>query len=225
MAKSKKTRAEEYAELPIEDITRTKATKEGIGQLVKIVSVMRQGYHRRMTAIERANEYSYAGDKYSREQSDDPTIRSKVNELIKTGTEGSGYATARNWLIHEFARYQAFYESKTSSLTGIREVNREQDIRIFGKNEAGEPLGTLTLGERRVYWALYNDFASGQHAAEVSNRGSKVVQRDFGQFIRSGKISIPINWISERASGDLPRRDLMSFLSKMGYDISKEELM
>lgn len=207
MAK-KKTRAEEYAEIPIEFITQFKTTPEDMAELIKMVNTMRQGFRRRVAQFERAGEYSYAADKYARDY--DPTVRN----LIK----GKSPAEARNILVHEFARYQSFFEAKSSSLEGIRKINRDQDIRIFGESD-GEPLGTLTLGERRAYWAMYSEFLNSNEAL-VRRQGSDRIQQMLADFTTDkARFNIPDDWSSKM--GGLPYLDLLNYLQNTkGLNIS-----
>lgn len=230
----KKTRAEEYAEIPIEVITLIKADKQGIKELVRYVSTMRQGFKRRANQIKRAGMYSYAADKYARDPDDDPAIRQRVNEIIsdslKNGqTIGEANARARNWLVHEFARYSSFFESETSTLTGISDVNRRQDIAIFGKTEEGDPKGTLNLGERRAYWALFNEFAVGDNTAATFNRyGSHRMQTIIGEFVKykpneeedeEKPFSVPSDWSGKPGDQGFytPHQALREWMAANGY--------
>ena len=64
----------------------------------------------------------------------------------------------RNQMIMEIVKAQKFFQSKTSTVAGARQVNREQDIRLFGKNEQGLPNRVMTETERRRFWEVYEEY-------------------------------------------------------------------
>lgn len=76
-----------------------------------------------------------------------------------------------NQLLYELARFQAFFNSKTSSVAGINRVNREQDRRIFGKSG-----GTMSDDERKNYWAVYNEFMNQNRSLSTMLSSSQVQQ-------------------------------------------------
>ena len=80
----------------------------------------------------------------------------------------------------EFFKLQAFLEYKTSKYSGAAKVQRAQDIRLFGKNEEGEPKRTLTLKEREDFWALYNEYVK-QHASDIL--GSRMSSTRIQQYL------------------------------------------
>ena len=124
------------AEMAYEDIAKTKGSENGIKQLSRYVNILRRGLAIRVAQIEKAGEYSYALDKL--EQANLKNI--PASQIGK----GRSLKDRRNLLLQEIARYQTFFEEKTSTIEGIREVNRKQDVRIFGETETGQPKDTLT---------------------------------------------------------------------------------
>lgn len=189
---SKKTRSEQYAEIPIEEIVKMTTSPEDIKELIKMVNTMRSGARVRIQSIERAGMYSYAADKFA------PSEKT-VREMLK----GKTPTEQRNILVHEFARYQAFFESKSSSKTGIRDIEREQDIRIFGADENGNPRATLSRDDRMRFWALYAEYANS-HAVEVTRYGSDRIQQMIAEFA----IQKPEH------EGDFPFQKMLDFLEE-----------
>lgn len=185
-------RSEQYAATPIEKIVRMTTSKEDIKELIKMVNTMRSGARARIKSIEKAGLYSYAADKFA------PSEKT-VRELLK----GKTPVEQRNILVQEFARYQSFFESKTATKEGIRDIEREQDIRIFGKDEAGNPRATLSRDDRIRFWSLYAEYANS-HAVEVAKYGSDRIQQMVAEFA----IQKP-----ER-DGDFPFQKMLDFLEE-----------
>lgn len=104
-----------------------------------------------------------------------------------------------NWnqLLIELAREQSFFQSQTSTLTGIQELNREQDSRIFGIDDEGNPRGTMSPDERRRYWELYNEFQS-QKNVESSRFGSNDTQRMLGEMMLKGEDGVQLTTLFDR---------------------------
>lgn len=146
MAKKKKlTKAEQIAKMSIEIFSKIKNDEAGRKDLIQYVRTLRSGYNRRVSSFKRKGLKSYA--QMSLEKSVPNSIRNTpVNKLT------------RNQLILEIARYSKFFNDATSSESGIKEINRQQDIRIFGKDKRGRPLKTMTQEEREKYWDLYEEF-------------------------------------------------------------------
>ena len=163
-------RSEEYASTPIEEVVKKTTSAADLKELVKMVNVMRSGAKARIKSIEKAGLYSYAADKFA------PSEKT-VREMLK----GKTPVEQRNILVQEFARYQAFFESKSSSKIGIAEIEREQDIRIFGADENGNPRATLSRDDRMRFWALYSEYANS-HAVKVTKYGSDRIQQMIAEF-------------------------------------------
>ncbi len=161
MAKKKMTQAEKISQIPIEDIVRLSG-KEGRKQLEKYVSTLRQGYNRRVASFQRKGLVSHA------QIALEGTVpETKPVQLTKM---------TRNQLVLEFARYSKFFQDKTSSEAGIKEVNKEQDVRIFGADSRGRPNRTMTDMERQKFWSLYEEYNNQQPTA-TSRYGSESIQQ------------------------------------------------
>lgn len=155
MAKRKKlTIAERLENEPFENLIRGMDEKS----LRKFISSARRSHTIRLKEISKAGEVSQAQIQYD--------------------ARGKRLATSKmNWnqLVLELAKETTFFKAETASLEGIRRVNRDQDARIFGTDEKGDPVRTMSAEERKRYWELYEEF---QRSKPVSSRyGSSSEQR------------------------------------------------
>lgn len=160
MATRKQTQAEKIASMPIENITRMSANERKT--LEKYVRTLRSGYKRRVQSFVRKGLVSHAQIAFEGTIPDKKPV-----QLTKM---------SRNQLILEFARYAKFFNDVTSSEAGIRKVNREQDIRIFGQDKKGRPRRTMTYQERQKFWGLFEEYEN-QHPTATSRYGSESIQQ------------------------------------------------
>lgn len=160
---ARKPRYEQIAEIPIEEIAKLKAKNpDDMKKLARYVNTLRRGFHARVKQIKKANLYSYAVEARGE--------RSKLKDIPASKiTKGRDPSSARNALLSEFAKYQQFFEDKTSTVEGVLEANREQDKLIFGVDDEGNPLGTLNDKQRVEFWSAWSEFQN-QNANLVSTR-------------------------------------------------------
>lgn len=172
----KKTVAEKLAETSWEDISRLTTSAEDMKTLMRYVDTMRQGMKRRVQMFNRRGIFSYAADSLDTMNIKNEPARNIVNQIMKSkaGPGKSKLATARNALIAEFAKYQQFFNSQTSSLEGIALVNAEQDKRIFGGEYQKK---SMTDEERKVFWHMYEDFMESPSFARTASMTSETVQQ------------------------------------------------
>lgn len=160
MAKRKQTQAEKIASIPIEQIIKMSGKERKT--LENYVRTLRGGYKRRVQSFARKGLTSHAQIAF------EGTIPDKKPVQLTQMT--------RNQLILEFARYSKFFNDVTSSEAGIKKVNREQDIRIFGQDAKGRPRRTMTDTERQKFWSLYEEYEN-QHPTASSRYGSESIQQ------------------------------------------------
>lgn len=160
MAKRKQTQAEKIASIPIEQIIKMSGKERKT--LENYVRTLRGGYKRRVQSFARKGLTSHAQIAF------EGTIPDKKPVQLTKMT--------RNQLILEFARYSKFFNDVTSSEAGIKKVNREQDIRIFGQDAKGRPRRTMTDTERQKFWSLYEEYEN-QHPTASSRYGSESIQQ------------------------------------------------
>ncbi len=172
----KKTVAEKLAETSWEDISRLTTSAEDMKTLMHYVDTMRQGMNRRVQMFKRRGIFSYAADSIDSMNIKNESAKNIVNRIMKSkaGPGKSKLATARNALIAEFAKYQQFFNSQTSSLEGIALVNAEQDKRIFGGEYQKK---SMTDEERKTFWHVYEDFMESPSFARTASMTSETVQQ------------------------------------------------
>lgn len=159
--KKKLTRAEQISNIPMEQVMKLSG-KGGRKKLEGYVKSLRFGYKRRAQSFAKKGLISHA--------------QIALEGTLPPGKQVQLTKMTRNQLILEFARYSKFFQDVTSSEEGIRKVNREQDIRIFGTDQKGRPKRTMTDAERQKYWSLYEEYQNQQPTAN-SRYGSESIQQ------------------------------------------------
>lgn len=98
----------------------------------------------------------------------------------------------RNQAYLELAKFKSFFEARTSTVSGARAVNREQDIRIFGGRKIGGrtvPLNSMSEYERQRFWAAYDEFYSSDATrAYTAALSSETIQQAIGTMISMDRI-------------------------------------
>lgn len=166
MATRKQTQAEKIASMSIENITRMSGKERKT--LEKYVRTLRAGYKRRIQSFARKGLISHAQIALEGSIPDKKPV-----QLTKM---------TRNQLILEFARYAKFFSDVTSSEAGIKKVNREQDIRIFGQDAKGRPRRTMTDKERQKFWSLFEEYENQSPTAN-SRYGSESIQQQIADAL------------------------------------------
>lgn len=82
-------------------------------------------------------------------------------------------------------RIQEFFRAKTSSVSGAREVARDQDARLFGVNQYGRPNYRMTKDERTRFWSDYEEFMNQNPRW---SQGSYKVQEALSELKRDGQL-------------------------------------
>ena len=201
MATPKKTRAEQTAEIPWEELVKLKAKNpEDMKKLRSYVNLLRQGYNRRIAEFKRKGIFSYAAD---------AAKKSKVKNIPVTQlTKGMSPDRARNTLLAEFAKYQQFFQSKTSNIAGIREVNAEQDKRIFKDSTTRS---TMNDDERETFWSLFEEFNSNAGITKTAYMTSSRIQ----QYIAEAQFSGGLDSAEDTESAD---EEDAKFAEKFGIE-------
>lgn len=149
---NKMTKAEKIARTPVEEISRL-AGEAGRKKLINDIKLLRASYKRRVGSFKRKGLVSHAQLALERQM---PKTRPvQLTEM------------SRNQLILEFYKYADFFNAETSTEAGIKKVNREQDIRIFGANKRGLPKKTMSAEERILFWDTYEEYIN-QFPADIN---------------------------------------------------------
>lgn len=156
-----KTQAEKIASIPIETIS--KMGKQDRLKLEGYIKALRKGFVRRVASIHKQNLVSHAEIAFL-----SGTRQLSLPDRLED--------FSRNQLIFEFARYSEFFKNKTSTVSGIKEVNKQQDSHIFGTDKRGNPKQTMNSQERMLYWIVYDEFLN-QNPLATSKYSSESVQQ------------------------------------------------
>lgn len=187
----RKTKAEILSEKPLEEISKM-MKPENIAQLRKDLTILRAGYRRRIGSFERKGLSSYA--------------QIALERSIPEGSLRDIKKMSPNQLVLEYARYSKFFRDVTSNEKGIRDVNRMQDIRIFGADNRGNPLRTMTPEERESFWELYDEF-------------KKQYKEDFSKY-QSGRVMSMLGTMEFENGADSP--DFLEQLNKLKEKLESE---
>lgn len=190
----KQTKAEALARFPIEQVMKLSGPS-GRLELEGYVRLMRSSYKRRVQSFARKDLVSYA------QRSFESSLPSKKPPALKKMT--------RNQLLYEYFRYAKFFSDETSTEKGIKKVNREQDIRIFGATKSGRPKRTMTRAERETYWDLYEEYVHQQPNA-TSRYGSNSIQQQLADAVFGNE--------------QIDTENLVSFLDKLHTRIVNAKL-
>lgn len=107
-------------------------------------------------------------------------IYSPALDKMQTYYEQNGVQStekmSRNKMQAELFRIQEFFNSETGDVKGARRIMREQDARIFGVNEKGNPIKRMTLEERTKFWSVYEEFMKSNPRYDNVYQSGKVQQ-------------------------------------------------
>lgn len=150
-------------------------------EVVQLLNQVRHTFNIRQGQLEKVKKNVYS-----------PALE-KMEEYYEENGATPVSKISRNKAINEIARIQEFFNAKTSSVKGAREVMRQQDIRIYGKNELGNPVHRMTVEKRAKYWSVYDEFLSTYKNAEAIFGSDKIQQflgervtKKKGKFIKDG---------------------------------------
>lgn len=215
---SRISKGELYARQNIEDIQKMKGDLDTFRAQIK---TMRALATRRMNQIDKGYDekykrkwgrgfrtvtrhvtpYSYALDKFK-----DAVQKRKEDGVMRTLSKMDYLQLLSEWRI-----LSSFLTSETSTIAGIQNVNRRQDLMLFGANEEGNPLGTMTDEERKVFWALYDEFKL-QDATLYALLTSKPTLRHLG-VVTNNKDSNFWAELQKQAKKPAKKRNLMQLLN------------
>ena len=185
---ARKSITQKVLEMSIEDIG-----QQNKSTLAKYYKSMRSALGKRMKTFREAGEFSHAYNVYEREFKKE--IPMKVSEM----TQGR--------LQKEVVRLKKFFEGETSTVEGAQEVNRRQDVMVFGTIPGTNmPNRTMSLGERQEYWDLYDEWYAQEYETHPKLQSSEI-QNTLADLMFAGKgdfnsmlLTEKLAFLSERAS-------------------------
>lgn len=209
---ARKSITQKVLEMSVEDIG-----QQNKSTLAKYYKSMRSALGKRMKTFSEAGEFSHAYNVYEREFKKE--IPMKISEM----TQGR--------LQKEVVRLKKFFEGETSTVEGAKEVNRRQDLMIFGAIPGTNiPNRTMSVTEREEYWNLFDEWYSQEYethpklqSSEIQNTLADLMYAGTGEF-NSMLLTEKMAFLSERASEahemDL-RRKSSSVLRGKGSDFAR----
>ena len=185
---ARKSITQKVLEMSIEDIG-----QQNKSTLAKYYKSMRSALGKRMKTFREAGEFSHAYNVYEREFKKE--IPMKVSEM----TQGR--------LQKEVVRLKKFFEGETSTVEGAQEVNRRQDVMIFGAIPGTNiPNRTMSVTERKEYWDLFDEWYAQEYethpklqSSEIQNTLADLMYAGTGEF-NSMLLTEKMAYLSERAS-------------------------
>lgn len=180
----KKTYAEKFAATSFDEISSWSEKR-----MRKELKQARYAVNRRLASFKSRNMTSAAAIEYLGTGGLKPVRSTKSrSDVAKENRSKNPEAMSRNQLYLELARIHSFFNAKTSTVKGQSEVNRAQDIAIFGSDEKGNPLYTMTSREREDYWSVYMEFYNQNKNLFALHGTSENVQKIIGSLQVNGEL-------------------------------------
>ena len=209
---ARKSITQKVLEMSIEDIG-----QQNKSTLAKYYKSMRSALGKRMKTFREAGEFSHAYNVYEREFKKE--IPMKVSEM----TQGR--------LQKEVVRLKKFFEGETSTVEGAQEVNRRQDVMIFGAIPGTNiPNRTMSVTEREEYWNLFDEWYEQEYenhpqlqSGEIQNTLADLMYAGTGEF-NSMLLTEKLAFLSKRASDEhdeMLRRKSSSVLRGKGSGFAR----
>lgn len=148
-----------------------------------MVREAREAMSKVTTALEKAS--------YTKSGKQSPTFYSAAYENFNEWVQGhfgirstAPSKMKRVEAIAELQAYKKFFGSKSSTVSGAREIMLQQDARIFGVDEAGKPLKRMTRKERENFWSLYDEFLTSDTYAALGYANYPKLQQEIGKIVK-----------------------------------------
>lgn len=123
------------------------------------------------------------------DHADSKRYKQKYNTLVNRLKKMDFDKMSRNKQYLELAKMQQFFQSETATLRGAYRVNKEQDIRIFGKGKYGLPLDTMDDKTRTKYWEVYHEYENAHEGMLGTPQHSETFQILLGEMMKSGQVT------------------------------------
>lgn len=167
----------------IQNVTPEEIGKMKEGELEKLVTATRKQVERRIKRIEKSGLYSHAADAYEKKIVDHDRLPDPRVMTI-------------NQMRAEMSSHQSFLSAKTSTIKGIKDVNKQQDLRIFGSKTPGgkTPKYTMNREERTKFWKFYNEFEHQHKRASFdSTRVQQLISEEIDNLGPNASIGAILN--------------------------------
>lgn len=124
----------------------------------------------------------------------------KMEDYYNDSPQKAPTKTSRQKLLEEAFRLQGFFQSKTATVKGAREVSKEQDARLFGtKIVKGKevPKYRMSRQQRENFWNLYDEFLNQNKTALYRFGSNRIQQYLASMFERKSSFEITPERLNE----------------------------
>lgn len=216
MAKKISAKMQNTAVKKITEMTKSDIKRMSAKEAKAILSAVRQEVNQRMEKLGRASSKNF----YSAEYEHQKDWVSDHWESAKT----SPSRLRREQAVAELERAHDFLNAKSSTVSGSRDIMRQQDERIFGVNElTGKPNARMTREQRENFWALYDEFLSGDSTESVGWKRYSTLQMEIGKYIKERRRDESGRYI--KFDFETAYRELREILSDDDYDTRADSLL
>jgi len=125
--------------------------------------------------------------------------------------------------VAELQAYRKFFASKSSTVSGAREIMKQQDARIFGTDDSGKPLKRMSRVQRENFWALYDEFLTSDTYAALGYANYPKLQQEIGKIVKQRRKDPETGKYKGFDLGDA-MKELSRRLGGDDYDTSEDDL-
>lgn len=188
-------RGEKLARITVKEIVNTPVenySKMKTEEMEKTLNAFRVQLKRRLNNLDKGGHYSYAfqglyeslGKEESQLEKDADT--DKVKHISLMSTLQDTRTMSRNQMLHEIAAIQSFFLAKTSTVSGIKIVNKDQDKRVFE-----DTYTSMTDDQRERYWKF---IAEAERIMPLSGRSELYASTQIQNMMANLKIELGLNF-------------------------------
>lgn len=183
----------------------------------------RYAYQRRTQQFKRQHVSSYAEIAF--EMARGGMYRDENGELLKKRMKNKPVdKMTRNQAYHELAQIQHFFQSESSTVEGARNINAQQDMRIFGTTMyRGKkiPIQQMTDYARERYWAAYEEFQTNEISRKfLGALQSETIQQALGIITVASRAGFPTAQDEEAGFGS--RTDFIEKVLAMAVELNEK---
>lgn len=164
----------------VKNLDPAEISKLSKSQMIDLLRKVRSLYQRREKQLERVKDSVFS-----------PAL-DKMKDYYDENKQQALSRISRAKAYNEIMRIQEFFRARTSDVKGAREVQREQDIRVYGEGATGKPLHRLTIDQRTKFWEFYNEYIK-TYKNEEFIYGSNQLQQYIGDIYIASKKKLDVN--------------------------------
>ena len=216
MARKISSKAQQAAVKRITEMAKSEIKKMTAKEAKSILGAIRQEVNERMEKLGRASSKNFYSSEYEYQ-------KDWVGDHFDT-VKTSPSKLRRESAIAELQRAHDFLRAKSSTVSGARDIMRQQDERIFGINEkTGKPNARLTRDQREMFWDLYDEFLAGDSTESLGWKNYSNLQNTIGKYIKERKRGEGGKYV--KTDFETAYRDLREILSSEDYNTSDSSIL